>query len=975
MALPYDQLLADLAEQYALTARFHRGAFHVHSTDSYDWGKRPCADAVRNDRARFAGAGGVQTFLNELANAGLALVAITDHMKCGFACELSKAALSRDDITVFPGMEINCRIPGMGPEILHLLAIFPEGTDPGRIERIFARQQDLLQQQDLPSDAERTGAEIVIVDDLRGWARAIEAERGMLIFAHVDDSDRGHRHRFRAVRRETLALYVTEGAAEDSELVDAERSIGALYKDHVHRVAPAAVEVMKPGDQEHYVQFTGDDGAEHGIPCIVRSDHHCLEDLVREERVTHVKVSRPDFASVREALRFHRTRIRFANGLPAAPAARVVGVRLRSPAAKGLFADLTIAFNDNLNCLIGPRGSGKSTVLEALRYALGQNPALEEVADDDLPFVGLAKGIQAANLADTNIEVVFAGADGQQRILSATYDADEDVTTKVFDEQGRDLHVAPEAIRDQFPVRIFSWAEMESLGRRPDRQRALIDRLIPEMTELVAERQRLRVELTANRTDLVATANHLRTMLSSGRPLTRHVQLKTAFDRINTEEVAELFHGLDEARGRIAVLDTVDEELQALGTQVGVVSSRPDLSGLELGDATSEWWETVARRLELDELVGETRREAEHLQAEIGHRHELVAAERNHQAAVADAKESALRAQTQADAQETLRRDQREEAKRRFDAAETERVEYLKLWDKFNAGLTGRDSLLDRLADVRGRISAARLESRNELIGQLLEYAGNMRIQIDAAAGADRKAPVTFLEDQLLRREFAGHYREQRVAERLCCLGDPGQLGRALRGGSMEPLEEALKREGTITREEADRIAAALCPFDKHEGAGVDTVEEGFEDVLRFEEQLIDDIVCILDDGVPVDRRSPGQRASAMLPLIALSEEAPLIVDQPEDNLDNRMVGQTLTNILSVLKERRQIIVATHNPNIVVGGDAEQVIVLEPEDNHRARLHRTGSIDDSRIIKEVIAIMEGGRQAFDERERRYYGVA
>ena len=108
-----------------------------------------------------------------------------------------------------------------------------------------------------------------------------------------------------------------------------------------------------------------------------------------------------------------------------------------------------------------------------------------------------------------------------------------------------------------------------------------------------------------------------------------------------------------------------------------------------------------------------------------------------------------------------------------------------------------------------------------------------------------------------------------------------------------------------------------------------------------------------------------------MLPLIALSETVPLIIDQPEDNLDNRMVGTTLTKILADLKERRQIIVATHNPNIVVGGDAEQVIVLDAPEAHRTTVGPSGSIDDPKIIDAVIAIMEGGKDAFLARERRY----
>jgi DNA repair ATPase RecN len=81
--------------------------------------------------------------------------------------------------------------------------------------------------------------------------------------------------------------------------------------------------------------------------------------------------------------------------------------------------------------------------------------------------------------------------------------------------------------------------------------------------------------------------------------------------------------------------------------------------------------------------------------------------------------------------------------------------------------------------------------------------------------------------------------------------------------------------------------------------------------------------------------------------------------------------AQTLTKILATLKERRQIIVTTHNPNIVVGGDAEQVVVLESKDEHEAHVEVTGSIDDPEIIEAVVAIIEGGREAFAARNRRY----
>ena len=148
-------------------------------------------------------------------------------------------------------------------------------------------------------------------------------------------------------------------------------------------------------------------------------------------------------------------------------------------------------------------------------------------------------------------------------------------------------------------------------------------------------------------------------------------------------------------------------------------------------------------------------------------------------------------------------------------------------------------------------------------------------------------------------------------------------------------------------------------------------VDEAVPVLLELAEQSIDDTVSIRLNDRAVDGLSPGQRSSAMLPLIVLAEKGPLIIDQPEDNLYNAMVGETLTRSLADLKEQRQIIVTTHNPNIVVGGDAEQVIVLKSEDGHRAAIDITGSIDDPDVIDAVLTVMEGRRDAFEVRSKGY----
>ncbi|NLS94336.1 MAG: ATP-binding protein [Planctomycetaceae bacterium] len=143
------------------------------------------------------------------------------------------------------------------------------------------------------------------------------------------------------------------------------------------------------------------------------------------------------------------------------------------------------------------------------------------------------------------------------------------------------------------------------------------------------------------------------------------------------------------------------------------------------------------------------------------------------------------------------------------------------------------------------------------------------------------------------------------------------------------------------------------------------------EALLQLQETPWDDFEMILLDGDPVNEKSPGQRSSAMLPLIALAEDTPLVIDQPEDNLDKRLIGDVLMKVLAELKEKRQITVCTHDPNILVGGDAEQVVVLEAKSNRKSKVVDHGSIDNDSIVKTVIDLLEGGAEAFAARQRRY----
>lgn len=174
-----------------------------------------------------------------------------------------------------------------------------------------------------------------------------------------------------------------------------------------------------------------------------------------------------------------------------------------------------------------------------------------------------------------------------------------------------------------------------------------------------------------------------------------------------------------------------------------------------------------------------------------------------------------------------------------------------------------------------------------------------------------------------------------------------------------------------VTMEDAQKIWRHLSPryYDNELNTYYDP--QKLENILDLELSDIEDCPKILLDGRPIQELSPGQRCSALIPIILVEGSNPLLIDQPEDNLDNKMVFDLVVDILRALKEQRQIIVATHNPNIPVSGDAEQVVVFDSPSKEKCCITAQGSIDDELIVKHIKAVMEGGDRAFEVRMRKY----
>jgi len=115
---------------------------------------------------------------------------------------------------------------------------------------------------------------------------------------------------------------------------------------------------------------------------------------------------------------------------------------------------------------------------------------------------------------------------------------------------------------------------------------------------------------------------------------------------------------------------------------------------------------------------------------------------------------------------------------------------------------------------------------------------------------------------------------------------------------------------------------------------------------------------------------SIGQKCTAILTLLLVENDVPLVVDQPEDSLDNKSIYEEVVKLLRQEKERRQFIIATHNANIPVLGDAELILALEAE-AERGWIEQGDAIDNLKVQEAVKKILEGGKEAFERRREKY----
>ncbi len=891
------------------TARFYPVDLHCHSPLSPCFGRKDgiCQEDVDATVEQVAIAG---------CQKGLYLLAITDHHRCDRAKDIAHACLAikssgqnlyvNNNLMVLPGMEISVE---ENTRNVHVLAIFSENAHPAEMERI-------LDGTDIESNPEvRTDQSKVTTKRLVEIIQRIRDRGGLAILAHVNSAN-GYREEMRSLGQ------------DDNEILE-----------NICKLSMNAVEVSKPEDVPHFI--SGD----RQIPCVIGSDAHYLKDIGGKEYITRIKMTAPGFSGLSRAFEDPETRIRFQDpqgiGIKT-----ILGIKFDG----GFLDQQVISFTSNLNCLIGGRGTGKSSCIEAIRYLFETQIPGERKRD--------IERLRDSVLSGCTAQIIYEDQHGEKYVLQRTYG---DPATRVMTMDGFENTDINLQMSHNFRLSFYGWSEIEDIAQDSSQQLNLIDSFIDEIDRIKREEQTAIGYLQANAREIKNAmeevdreANKVGNLSELEQEL-KKIGEEQREEELNKEKIdneTELLNDLkDKIEGLYDVIKDVDleEEIKRISELItNAITGEKILFAVEfqeisrtLTDSITEDSPLMIARQNLLSEISKIMEKIEKKKATLKEKHDPIDAAFSRLLEEIEQSEAKQIAQRR----ERLRKEIRirKKAQKNKEAAEKTLKE---LRDD-------RSQLINKLKEVRTDLYTIRQRYVSEIAAKLPKGKANVEVTLDVLEQGERKKFIEMLNKKLVG--LSKHWREGKYPSRIADYYTPIEFAAAIRAVDIESFINA--------------------GFEQDEGFDlISHLHDKSEDIMEIETCECTDLPKIYFDvqGVkkPIEDLSPGQRCTALLPIILLETDRPLIIDQPEDNLDNQFIFDLVVNTMRSLKECRQIIVATHNPNIPVSGDAENILVFKP-DGSKGKLERNGSIDYAPIIEDVKTIMEGGEAAFVVRAKKY----
>lgn len=879
-------------------ASFFRADLHIHcyggSHDVIDLGMT--AEAI------------VATAINE----SLSLVAITDHNE---VCNVERAlvAAANTALIVIPAIELS--------------------TPQGHLLCYFNTLQNLR----------RFHGQLSIVDSGLPTSRCqqsileclnfVQALDGFCVLAHVD-APSGYEHEVPGAsphKADVLCHPTLLGI----ELKNASSTIAYSPSD------PDPIRAKLGADRIGRLQL----GSRQYLARVLNSDAHTLTALGRNaqnaRKVTRYKMDEPSFDALRIAFDDADARVRIEDQVPPS-IPRVIGLHIDG----GFLSGQAIQFSPNLNCIIGGRGTGKSTTFEAVRCMIAddgeRNPVVDsEVWPEELHLVWRDKAGQNHNL--------FRLKNGEMENLDT-----------------------PDAGPVSFDIDCFGQGEAAKISvqaqSNPLALLHYLDRFV-NVSQALAEEKAVREQLLKLQSDIEAAQQNVLMIPQHERLLSTTQQQLTALQKPDVKELIQLQRQLateKEVRTQIS-----DRLVQAKRDSALLPSREAAKEIREIADPS----QLAVGGIEFNAIVlGAATLEATVSTAEVNIKAGLTAFE-----AVVNAQMSIWKTkETEAQKRIDTKRRELEALNISFDmsyiaklakdeATHQQNVKNLKGWVPHLAELRRQRAatLLERW-QKRDRVAAIRNAFGRQASNTLQEALSDLNVSLKYAQSAHSPEAIDIIVNAMGWRTN----QQQRATWLVMNLTIPVLLT-AISTKDLKPILDIKTPEGVdvFKRDEAGTIIQRLAE---------PAVQYALERValhdlprLQITKKIIDAEGRERFAQKDFSKLSLGQQQSVLLALmLSADSDRPLIIDQPEDNLDGEFIYSTLVPVLRRAKERRQVIIVTHNANVAVLGDAEQVVVLKAT-NDRGEIVTRGSIDNANTRDAACAILEGSKEAFLRRAKMY----
>lgn len=934
-------------------ARWWKFDFHTHTPASKDTGAWQAAIGTPAELTP-------QTWLLKYMAADIDCVAVTDHntgdwidkLKAAYAEMKGEADAGTPragfrELHVFPGVEIS--VQGG----FHLLAIFDPSATSQTISDLLAR----VEYEGTRGDSDgvtREGAGKVV--------ERILAAGGLAIPAHVE-GDKG-------------LLQVELGTCKC--LLDTTTVKQVLHEPGILALEWTASTSPKP---------TVLDELKLRFASVVGSDCHSFQGAaVPGSRYTWIKMAQPSLEGLRLALldgqEVSVKRSDESSGFTPfnTPEHFIESIEIRDARYLGRGRQpASLPLNPYFNALIGGRGTGKSTIVHALRLAYRREKELSPSSEAGQTFSRFYKVAKSRNdegglRAETAI-CVQVQRDGTSYRLIWRQDGQGHAVEEWDASTGSFTPSTSQGVTAQrFPVRLFSQGQIAALAG--DSQQALL-----KVIDDAADTQSQQAAFDEAKSAFLAARAQFRELdgkLQGREALTlalQDVQRKLArFEgadhavvlknyQCTSRQSRELERQFDAAVDLSARLKAFAADVLAEDLQEGLLDTVEDGEALSVVQA-------------LHAAIAKARQEVETAAAALHERGRVLRNDLD--ASPTFARIGAAKAayeQLKADLQQQGVSDPSEygrlvQEKQRLETELTKlealQKQQIELHDKVKA-------LLEQVQSARCAISAQRsaflqetLQGnpfvRIELIPYSRDAQGIERSLRELLGAADGK----YVDD--LYQEQEGGPPKGLLADLLGTVElfeQPGAWDTAA-------FEQALLTQKKRLSEACRGQAEFGGWFNKFLKAEADKRPEFIDHILCwFPEDGLQVEYSRKGDGrdfQSISQASAGQRAAAMLAFLLAHGNEPLVLDQPEDDLDNHLIYGLVVQQIRSNKLRRQLIIVTHNPNIVVNGDAELIHVLDF--NHQCHVKQTGSLQDQVMRREVCQVMEGGEEAFERRYQR-----